>query len=109
MANFVSSKYFLFRNLGKTSIISRNCSTKKIYELRTYSLKPECVKPFMNLTFEKFHIRTNASKLNGYWTAEIGGINQVVHIWEYGKILYRFVTLLYVLYRLLSSYLIMLK
>ena len=86
MANFVSSKYFLFRNLGKTSIISRNCSTKKIYELRTYSLKPECVKPFMNLTFEKFHIRTNASKLNGYWTAEIGGINQVVHIWEYGKI-----------------------
>ena len=63
----------------------------------------------MNLTFEKFHIRTNASKLNGYWTAEIGGINQVVHIWEYGKILYRFVTLLYVLYRLLSSYLIMLK
>ena len=47
--------------------------------------KKECVKPFMELTYEKFHIRTQASKLNGYWAAELGGINQVVHIWEYGK------------------------
>ena len=91
MAAFVSSKtsknIVKLRNYVKPALIlKRNASSsKKIYELRTYSLKPECVKPFMELTYEKFHIRTQASKLNGYWAAELGGINQVVHIWEYGK------------------------
>ena len=66
--------------------LSSDSAHNKIYELRTYSLKPECVKPFLDLTFEKFHIRTQFSKLHGYWTAELGGINQVVHIWEYGKV-----------------------
>ena len=60
-------------------------SRSKIYELRTYSIKPECMKPFLELTFENFHLRTEVSKLHGYWTAELGGLNQVVHIWEYGK------------------------
>ena len=60
-------------------------SSSKIYELRTYSIKPECMKPFLELTFEKFHLRTQFSVLHGYWTAELGGLNQVVHIWEYGK------------------------
>ena len=65
---------------------ARHMSSKsKIYELRTYSIKPECMKPFMELTFEKFHLRTEVSKLHGYWTAELGGLNQVVHMWEYGK------------------------
>ena len=65
---------------------ARHMSSKsKIYELRTYSIKPECMKPFLELTFEKFHLRTEVSKLHGYWTAELGGLNQVVHIWEYGK------------------------
>jgi len=58
-------------------------SRSKIYELRTYSIKPECMKPFLELTFENFHLRTEVSKLHGYWTAELGGLNQVVHIWEY--------------------------
>ena len=89
MAAFVSSKttknIVRLRNYVKPLILKRYASSKKIYELRTYSLKPECVKPFMELTYEKFHIRTQVSKLNGYWAAELGGINQVVHIWEYGK------------------------
>ena len=25
--------------------------------------------------------------LLGYWTAELGGLNQVVHIWYYGKVI----------------------
>ena len=25
------------------------------------------------------------SWIEGYWTAELGGLNQVVHIWKYGK------------------------
>ena len=68
---------------------SRNVSSGKIYELRTYSIKPECMKPFVDLSLEKFHIRTQFSKLHGYWASEIGGINQVVHIWEYDNYLHR--------------------
>ena len=56
----------------------------KVYELRTYNIWPQHVKEFMNLTSEEFHLRTSQSKLTGYWTTELGGINQVVHIWEYG-------------------------
>ena len=26
--------------------------------------------------------------LLGYWTTELGGLNQVVHLWEYGKHLF---------------------
>jgi hypothetical protein len=52
--------------------------SEKVYELRTYAIKPECVKEFLNLTSEKFHIRTRASVLHGYWTVELGGINQVL-------------------------------
>ena len=86
MATLISLKHtFLFNNFKRFSYIKRNASSKKIYELRTYNLKPECVKPFVNMTLEKFHIRTQASKLNGYWSTELGGINQVVHIWEYGN------------------------
>ena len=57
----------------------------KIYELRTYSLKPEHMKEYLTLTSEKFHLRTIHSVLHGYWTVELGGVNQVVHLWEYGK------------------------
>lgn len=55
----------------------------KIYELRTYSLKPEHMKDYLTLTAEKFHLRTSHSVLHGYWTVELGGVNQVVHLWEY--------------------------
>ena len=49
----------------------------KIFELRTYSIKPDRLKEFLTLTNEKFHLRTRASVLHGYWTVELGGINQV--------------------------------
>ena len=53
--------------------------------MRTYSLKPEHMKEYLTLTAEKFHLRTAHSILHGYWTVELGGVNQVVHLWEYGK------------------------
>ena len=40
---------------------------------------------FLALSKEKFHLRTNHSILLGYWTSELGGLNQVVHLWEYGE------------------------
>ncbi|XP_013402214.1 protein NipSnap homolog 3A-like [Lingula anatina] len=43
----------------------------------------------MAISEEKLHIRLKASKLIGFWTSEIGGMNQVVHIWEYDSLKHR--------------------
>lgn len=41
---------------------------------------------FLQLTNEYIHLKSDAnSKLNGYWTSDIGGVNEVTHIWEYGN------------------------
>jgi len=60
-----------------------------VYELRTYSLVPSKVGAFMALSKEKFHLRTEHSKLLGYWTVELGGLNQVTHLWEYDSYSHR--------------------
>lgn len=57
----------------------------KLYELRQYNIYPQHMKPFLELSVQGLVIRTKFSKLIGYWSAELGGLNQVVHIWEYGK------------------------
>lgn len=67
-----------FRNFATSSI-----KRAPIYELRTYSIKPENFSQFMALTEQNIALRTAHSPLMGYWTAELGAINQVVHIWEY--------------------------
>ena len=35
------------------------------------------------LTKEKFHLRLTHSKMLAFFTVELGGLNQVVHLWEY--------------------------
>ena len=57
----------------------------KFYELRTYSIQPARFGEFLKLTAEHIHIRTAHSKLLGYWFTELGGMNEVVHLWEYGE------------------------
>jgi hypothetical protein len=56
-----------------------------IYEMRTYTVKPgslgEMVKAASTVAHE---IRKNDyGKLEGYWTTEIGPLNQVMHLWSY--------------------------
>lgn len=82
------------RNLTTSGI--RYCSSNgdaaaagKVYELRTYSVYPQKMREYLNLTAEEFHLRTAHSVLLGFWTAEIGGLNQVVHIWEYDSLCHR--------------------
>ena len=62
---------------------------EKIYEFRTYTAHPEHFPEFLKLTNEKIHMRTAHSKLLGYWTTEIGGQNEVVHLWEYDTLTHR--------------------
>jgi hypothetical protein len=56
-----------------------------IYELRTYTIKPgglgDMVKASATVSHE---IRGNDyGKLEGYWSSEIGALNQVMHLWSY--------------------------
>ncbi|KAK7065927.1 Nipsnap, partial [Halocaridina rubra] len=62
---------------------------QKVYELRIYTVKPNRFREYLDLTKEEFHLRTAHSKLLGYWVSEIGGLNQVVHIWEYDSLTHR--------------------
>lgn len=55
----------------------------KFYELRTYKIKPSSFPAFMKLTNENMAPRLTHSKLIGYWATDIGGLNEVFHIWEY--------------------------
>lgn len=69
--------------LGQTSK-SPSGSSAKIYEMRTYYVKPKAFAEFMQLTNEYIHLKADSnSKLNGYWISDIGGLNEVTHIWEY--------------------------
>ncbi|HET7874544.1 MAG TPA: NIPSNAP family protein, partial [Methylomirabilota bacterium] len=55
-----------------------------IHELRTYTLQAKKLADFLTLTREVgFKLRTKHSKCLGYWTTEVGELNQVVHLWEY--------------------------
>ena len=56
-----------------------------LYELRTYTVKPgtlgEMIKAASTVSLE---IRGNDfGKLEGYWSTEIGPLNQVMHLWSY--------------------------
>ena len=55
-----------------------------IYEMRTYTLKIGKVPEYLQL-FEEIGlpIILKYSKLVGFWSTEIGDLNQIVHIWEY--------------------------
>ena len=56
-----------------------------IHELRTYALLPKKAPEFLKLTKKVgFEIRSKHSNCLGYWTSEIGDLNQVVHLWGGG-------------------------
>jgi hypothetical protein len=57
----------------------------RLYELRSYTLKPGAVGDMLKAasTVEQ-DIRKNAfGKLEGYWSTDIGPLNQVVHLWSF--------------------------
>ena len=54
-----------------------------IYELRTYTCKPGTTPKVVQMFADSIHHRTKYSPLLGFWTTEIGPLNQVVHLWPY--------------------------
>ena len=67
-------------------MLRRSVTKAKLYELRWYDIKPDKMPRYLALTAEKFAMRTKHSPLLGFWLTEIGGQNQVVHVWEYDSV-----------------------
>ena len=59
-----------------------------IYELRTYTVKPGGVGEMVKAasTVSKDIRGNNFGKLEGYWSTEIGPLNQVLHMWSYSDL-----------------------
>jgi len=64
-------------------------AASEIYELRIYNVKPADFPSYMIHTANFLHLRVKHSKLLGYWSCELGAINQVVHIWAYDNLTHR--------------------
>ena len=56
-----------------------------IYELRTYTVKPGTLGDMVKAasTVSRDIRGDNYGKLEGYWSTEIGPLNQVMHMWSY--------------------------
>jgi hypothetical protein len=56
-----------------------------IYELRTYTVKPGTLGDIVKAasTVSRDVRGNNYGKLEGYWSTEIGPLNQVMHMWSY--------------------------
>jgi len=54
-----------------------------LYDLRTYTLKPNTAPEYLKRWVEAYPVREAYSKLGGLFTTEIGPLNQVIHIWPY--------------------------
>lgn len=94
----VASSLRLFRGVRQRTAYSVSLSTtavcrtekgdngdKKIYELRTYAIRPDKFGEYLKLMEENIGLRTAHSKLVGFWITELGAINEVNHLWEYGN------------------------
>ena len=59
-----------------------------IYELRTYNLKPGTLGDMIKAasTVSRDIRGDNYGKLEGYWSTEIGPLNQVMHMWSYSDL-----------------------
>src|SRR5712672_1598204 len=57
-----------------------------IYELRTYTVRPGTLGDMIKAasTVSRDIRGDNYGKLEGYWSTEIGPLNQVMHMWSYG-------------------------
>lgn len=44
------------------------------------------MKEFVEMVNKYFHLRTAHSELVGFWSAELGAMNKVLHIWKYGML-----------------------
>lgn len=59
-----------------------------LYEMRTYRLKTGAVPAYVKLVAEEGIAlqQSHLGQLVGYFTSEIGPLNEIVHIWAYASL-----------------------
>jgi hypothetical protein len=57
-----------------------------LFELRTYTVKPNSVPEVEKRFAEAIETRVKYSPLVGFWHVDIGPLNQVVHLWRYNDL-----------------------
>ncbi|MSQ09457.1 MAG: hypothetical protein EXR52_00400 [Dehalococcoidia bacterium] len=60
-----------------------------IYELRSYDLKVGTTATYMKRFGEGLPTREKYSKLAGFWSTDVGPLNQVIHLWVYEDMKHR--------------------
>lgn len=58
--------------------------TSKVYELRRYAVRPSKMRECMGVLEEVLAMRARFSKMNGCWSTELGGLNELHFLWEFG-------------------------
>ncbi|GFY45711.1 protein NipSnap 3A [Trichonephila inaurata madagascariensis] len=71
------------KNADVTGLNLSSKESQKIFEIRTYTVRPRDYKEYIKFTEDNFHLRIKHSKLFGFWITELGGLNEIIHIWEY--------------------------
>jgi hypothetical protein len=60
-----------------------------VFELRHYRIVPEHFAAYMKLGAEMHKHRVQHSQMAGYWVPEMGGQNEVVHMWPFSSLEHR--------------------
>ncbi|KEG06996.1 putative protein NipSnap 3A-like [Trypanosoma grayi] len=68
----------------------RSIAQQKVYELRVYDIIPNKYDTFHRMSMELLPMRASVSRCQGYWVVQVGGVNQMVHLWEYDSLLHRY-------------------
>ena len=58
--------------------------SEKVYEFRTYAVAPSRMREAMKIVEELLPYRQKFSKMNGHWYTELGGLNEMHFLWEFG-------------------------
>src|SRR5690349_18499032 len=54
-----------------------------ILELRTYTIQPGSLPQVLERFAAKLPERTKLSPFGGFWSTELGKLNQIMHLWPY--------------------------
>ena len=89
LSNWLSRSMFAYdaEHSWRLKIVHEKEAAMALYELRTYTLRvgtmAEAVKLYQEIGFPALQKGSHDKKLIGYFQADTGTINQIVHLWKF--------------------------
>lgn len=84
----VGTRRYSYRMLSSSSARESGKTQPAVYEFRTYAVHPGKMGESMQMLEELLPMRmkrSKRSKMIGCWYTELGGLNELHFMWEYGK------------------------